>query len=191
LAALPSYGELILNLSGKPNITREMCGMLPRERDVVSFSGGLDVRGTFFLLKMRLKDGREEVLRLPSPLTIHVAKSLRESIRQHKYKDVRRQKGDKKLELGLVRSFLDKQPTLSERDWDFSQDQKPSVVTGCEVHSFSNAVFIGLKVTSDTYRIYRFPPAISFYLAEMIEEADRAGHLLDVSRIQSGSDDLH
>jgi hypothetical protein len=180
-----------LNVSDKPKITREMCGLLPRKRDVVSFSGGLDVRGILFLLKMKSKERREELIRIPPPLAIYIAASLRKAISRHSYKDIRRRAGDKKPQLGLIKSFPDNQPSFLEEEWDCAKDKHPSVAIGCEVHSFSNAVFIAFQVTPDTFRIYRFPPAISFYLAEMIEEADHDGSLLDISRIQPGDHSLH
>src|SRR5947208_16692972 len=58
-------------------ISNEMLSRLPRDRDVISFCPGLDELGRMFLLKLRLKDRREEVMHLPPAIAFHVRRVSR------------------------------------------------------------------------------------------------------------------
>ncbi|HZF35622.1 MAG TPA: hypothetical protein VE914_17630 [Candidatus Angelobacter sp.] len=162
-------------------LTSAILADVPRERDVVSFSPGVDQRGRGFLIKFALKNGSEELVVLPPAAAFHVRDSIESAIKRRRYRDVRRREGDSRQQVGIIRDFLSAQPTIGSADWA----GEAAVAIGCEVHGFADALFLGVQLTEEIYKILRLSPAICFYLAEAIVEAEKVGALIDLQRAKS------
>jgi hypothetical protein len=164
-----------------------MLAELRRERDVVSYAPGLDERGRIFVVKFVLKNGRTDVVFLPPAVAFHVRNSIRDASRAHRYRDVRRRLGEPRPEPQIIRDFLDRQPVMAGDDWDALAGQAPRIAKGCEVHAFKDAIILGFIVSDDILQVFRLHPAISFYLPEMVDEAEQTNMLIDLDRVDPPS----
>jgi hypothetical protein len=129
-----------------------------------------------------LKNNQEDIVFLPSAVAFHIRNSLRDASQKHRYRDVRSKVSESQPEPQIIQDFLDRQPALAGDDWDALAGQAPRLVKGCEVHAFKDAIFFGFMITDDIYAIFRLHPAISFYLTEMIDEAEQTGRLLNLGK---------
>jgi len=168
-------------------ISNDMLASLPRERDIASFSPGLGEKGRIFLLKFRLASGREEVIHLPPAVAFHVRDSIQDCITRFSYRDTRRRAGDSREETTVIARFLAGQPDFEKADWGSKPAGKPRVAIGCEVHCFPHAFFTAFQLGHETFLVYRYPAQLSFYLAEMINDAENDGKLVDLSRAPTAS----
>lgn len=155
---------------------------LPRERDVISFDIGIDTGGRCVIFKFVLKNGTEELMFLPPGIAFHVRDCLRDAIRRHRYRDIRRKAGDVKPEVQIVQAFRDRQPVFEENDWDAKAGDTARSALGSEVHVYTNAVFLVFQITDDMYRALRLHPALSYYLVEMVNKAEKEGGIVDLSK---------
>jgi hypothetical protein len=167
-------------------LTRQMLADISRDRDVVSYAPGLDDLGRMFVLKLALKNGQSNVVFLP-PAVAFLRESIRAASRRFRYRDVRRRIGEARSEPQIINDFLDRQPVIAVDDWDALAGRAPRITKGCEIHAFKEAVFLGFLMSEDIYQIFRLQRAISFYLPEMVDEAERSGVLIDLERALSPS----
>jgi hypothetical protein len=163
-------------------LTPQMLAAFRRERDVVSYAPGLDETGRALVLKFVLKNGGAHVVFLPPLVAFHIRASIRDASRKHRYRDVRRRVGEARPEPQIIKDFLDGQPEICGDDWDALGGEVPRIAQGCEVHAFRDAVFLAFMVSGDTFQVFRVHPAISFYLPEMIDEAEQTGVLIDLEK---------
>jgi hypothetical protein len=155
-------------------LTPEILAQFSIEQSVISYRLGADTGGQF-LLKFIAANGRVDLFVVPPVVCGHIAAALRKAIVRRRYADVRRRPGDPQPEALEIKLFAHMQPEFGPSDRDVDARIEPRGVRGCSVHSFSNSVLLEFEMDRDTYKILRVPPAICFYLPEMIEAAERAG----------------
>jgi hypothetical protein len=159
-----------------------MLKQLPRERDVVSFQLGMDNRGHMVLLKFVLKNGRSDVIFMPATQAVALAEMVEGAIRRTPYRDIRRRRNDPLPDETVISQFLELQPDFEASDWDAKAGSEPRQIVGYEVHTYSDALFIGFQMGAELYKVLRLDPAIVFYLAEMVRQAEKSGRMLDLGR---------
>lgn len=160
-------------------ITPQMLAKLPRERDVISYSPGLDEKGRTAVFKFVLRTGLSDVVFLPPAVAFHIRRAIRAAHRRLGTRDVRR-RGEQRPEPQIIRTFLEQQPAIGGDDWDAMAGKTPRLAKGCEIHAFPDAIYLGFMISDDIFQVFRLAPAISFYLPEMIDEAEQTGVLVDL-----------
>jgi hypothetical protein len=174
----------------QPKIPQSVLASLPKSREVISIHGGVDALKRFIMLKVLLRDRTTESVVIPIGIAFHISRSVGSAIGNIKYRDIRRRGGDARPKLPEIRTFLENQPDIEQRDWD--ETDKSKMAEGCEVRAFKDAVFLGFKlIASDIYKILAVPPSISFYLVDMIEQVKREAGLIDIATTESPSDQKH
>ncbi len=172
---------------GPVRLPADIFAAIPRSRDVVSFHFGMDPRGHYLLLKFALANKAKELIYVPSSVAIALRKSLDGLFNAAKYQDVRRRAGDPLPDNEIIKSFLRNQPDIVDGDWDFKgSDISRAQAVAVEVQGFHDAVFVAFIIRENEYKVLRLDPSISFYLIEMIREAE-AGGLIDLVAAQPPS----
>ncbi len=163
----------------RAQLTEEMLRTLSRERDVIAYTAGVDERGIYVVVKFSLKNGDRAVVIMPTPVALNVRNRLRFEIRKRRMKSTAEQ----------VDAFCAAQVALDESDWNGS-NAHVRVASACEVHAYSNAVFLGYLIDrkASIWQAFRLYPSIAQPLVDYVTEFEKAGSLRNLSAGPKGGD---
>jgi hypothetical protein len=129
-------------------------------------------------------NGQAEVFLVAPAMAFFISKSINSAAKHLAWKDIRRRKGDPRPDSDLITAFLKKQPEIDQSDWEIAAGRTTPTPIGIEVLPFRDALFLAFQFESDIYKILRIAPTLSFYLVDMVRDAERDG-MVDISNADS------
>jgi hypothetical protein len=151
-------------------IPNEALLRLPRERDVISYRVGCDIKGQGTIVKWTLWNKKTEVSHLPPQIASYIRDCLRDFLSKKSIDDCRKAP----TEQPAIR-FEQNVPTLKDDDWDANpQGQQPRQAHSIQVHCFDDAVFLAFLIDpkETIYKMFRLDPRICHELADEIDRAE-------------------
>lgn len=154
-------------------LTPEILSKIPRERDVISFSVIVDALGRGLLIKLRLRNGKDDILFIPTEIIFKIRDGIIKVFDDVGYSEPQD-----------ISEFLNNQPKIEKKD---SENIQNMFVKACEMHAQIDHIYLGFQINQKKYKVLRLDLSICFHFVARIQKLEDNLSLIDPSRTHPGT----